>query len=235
MATNYTTRTAALKATKADINNLNVKKLFLGGENILEIIKKATPTIKHSQDTRETVTENDLWGQYIETTSDGTIIVHDDWVTNPNGSSAWNTSITKVEDNKAHTSSGFYANIQTEKIKDGSYMFSSCKNLTLFSPDLSSLTNGDSMFVGCTNLTTFSSDLPNLVNGEYMFRFCDNLTTFSSGLSSLENGNTMFASCSNLKSFNSDLSSLTYGDSMFTYCSKLTTFNSDLSSLTNGY
>ena len=88
MATNnlYTTKTAALKATKADINKLNVKKLFLGGENILDIIKNAIPTIKHSQDTRETVTENDLWGQYIETKEDGTIIVHDDWVTNPNAS-----------------------------------------------------------------------------------------------------------------------------------------------------
>ena len=33
MATNnlYTTKTAALKATKADILNLNTKKLFLGG------------------------------------------------------------------------------------------------------------------------------------------------------------------------------------------------------------
>jgi hypothetical protein len=83
MANNlYTTKTAALKATKADINNLNVKKLLLGGQNILDIIKNATPTIKHSQDTRETVTENDLWGQWVETTSDGTIIIHDDWVIN---------------------------------------------------------------------------------------------------------------------------------------------------------
>ena len=127
MATNnlYTTRTATLKATKADINNINVKKLLLGGENILDIIKRAIPTVKHSQDTRETVTENDLWGQYIETTSDGTIIVHDDLLSNPTGSNrkAWDSSITKVEDNKAYISSGFHANIQTEKLKDGTYMF----------------------------------------------------------------------------------------------------------------
>jgi hypothetical protein len=151
MATNnlYTTKTAALKATKADINNLNVKKLFLGGENILDIIKRATPTIKHSQDTRETVTENDLWGQYIETTSDGTIIIHDDWVTNPNGSSAWNTSITKVEDNKAYVGEAgdtFFANVQTEKIKDGNFMFNRCYYLTTFNSNLSSLTNGYGMF-----------------------------------------------------------------------------------------
>jgi len=125
MATNFITNTASLKTTIADIRKLNVKKLVLGGENILDIIKNATPTIKHSQDTRETVTENDLWGQYIETKSDGTIIIHDDEVTNPNASSstAWNSSITKVEDNKAYVGDTFFANVQTEKIKDGGSTF----------------------------------------------------------------------------------------------------------------
>ena len=171
MANNlYTTKTAALKATKADINNLNVKKLFLGGENILNIIKRATPTIKHANDTRETVTENDLWGQYIETTSDGTVIVHDDWVTNPNSSNSvgWNTSITKVEDNKAYVGDTLYANIQLEKIKDGSSMFSKCSALTSFSSDLPNLTNGNCMFYGCSKLNSFSSDLSSLTNGCYM-------------------------------------------------------------------
>ena len=143
MANNlYTTNTASLKTTIADVRKINVKKLFLEGENILDIIKRATPTIKHAQDTRETVTENDFWGQWVETTSDGTIIVHDDWVTNPNASTAWNTSITEVDKNKAYTSSGFYANIQTERIKDGDDMFNFCSNLTSFYSDLSSLTDG---------------------------------------------------------------------------------------------
>ena len=85
--------------------------MLLDGKNILEYIEGNTPNIKHAQDTRETVTENDLWGQYIETKDDGTIIVHDDWVTNPNASSAWNTSITKVEDNKAYVNDELYGNI----------------------------------------------------------------------------------------------------------------------------
>ena len=161
-----------LSATYADVRKLDVKKINLKGENILDIIKRATPTIKHSQDTRETVTENDLWGQYIETKSDGTIIIiHDDWVTNPNASnlSAWNSSITKVEDNKAYTSSGFYANIQTEQIKAGNRMFMQCANLTSFSSDLSSLTIGDYMFMHCTNLTSFLSDLSSLTKCGGMF------------------------------------------------------------------
>ena len=242
MATNFITNTASLKTTIADVRKLNAKKIFLGGENILEIIKKATPTIKHSQDTRETVTENDLWGQYIETTSDGTIIVHDDWVTNPNAFrwKTWNTSLTKVEDNKVYVGDTLYGNIQTERIKDGTYMFSK-SNIKSFTSDLFSLIDGDNMFSECSNLTTFSSDsigspvnLSNLTNGNLMFYYCENLESFSYGLSSMTNGEMMFQYCTNLESFPSDLSSLMDGFSMFNSCSNLTSFNIDLPSLTNG-
>ena len=245
MATkNYTTKTASLRVTNADIRNLDVKKINLDGKNILEYIDESVPTIKHANDTRETVTENDLWGQWVETKDDGTVVVHDDWVTNPNASnnSAWDSSITKVEDNKAYTNDTTYKNIQTEKIKNGEYMFSGCDNLTSFTSDLSNLTNGHSMFIGCDNLTSFSSDLSSLMDGAAMFADCTEFTSFSSDLSSLENGNGMFYGCTNLTSFTSDLPNLTDGDSMFIRCWNLTSFASDssgspvnLSSLTNAY
>ena len=243
MANNlYTTKTAALKATKADISKLDVKKLLLGGENILDIIKRATPTIKHSQDTRETVTENDLWGQWVETKSDGTIIVHDDWVTNPNASnrSAWNKSINKVEDNKAYVNDTLYGNIQAEKIKDGSRMFYQCNKLTSFTSDLSSLENGYYMLSYCYNLETFSSDssgsrmnLSNLTEAACMFQSCNKLTSFSSDLPSLLNGEEMFRSCG-FESFTSGLTSLINGEGMFSDCSDLNSFTSVLPSLLNG-
>ena len=225
-----------LSATYADVRKLDVKKINLKGKNILEYIKESVPTIKHSQDTRETVTENDLWGQYVETLEDGTIIVHDDWVTNPNASnkSAWNTSITKVEDNKTYIDDTLFANIQTEKLVNGRSMFYYCKLLNSFSSDLSSLTIGTSMFAGCSTLTTFNSDLSSLTTGNGMFNGCSTLTTFSSDLSSLTIGTSMFPFCTNLTTFTSDLSSLTTGNGMFNGCSNLTTFTSDLSSLTNG-
>ena len=226
-----------LSATYADVRKLDVKKINLKGKNILEYIKESVPTIKYSKDTRETITEDDLWGQYIETKSDGTIIIHDDEVTNPNGSdlSAWDYSITKVEDNKAYTSSGFYANVQTEKIKGGDSMFDGCSQLTSFSSDLSSLTYSGGMFYNCNNLTSFKGDLSSLTNGQAMFSQCSQLTSFSSDLHSLTDGNNMFHSCSQLTSFSSDLPSLTNGSEMFYECNNLTSFNSDLSSLTTGY
>ena len=248
MANNlYTTKTAALKATKADINKLDAKKIFLGGENILDIIKNATPTIKHSKDTRETVTENDLWGQWVETTSDGTIIVHDDEIINPNGDYPWNTSITKVVDDKAYVGDTLYGNIQTEKIKDGRSFFYMDSALTSFAGNLDNLVigggsgTGDGMFYYCTNLKRFNSDLSSLTNGINMFWDCYELSYFISdysgspvNLSSLTDGDYMFYNCTALTTFTSDLSSLTSAKSMFYNCNALTTFTSDLSSLTYG-
>ena len=227
-----------LSATYADVRKLDVKKINLKGENILDIIKRATPTIKHSQDIRETVTDDDRWGQYIETQSDGTIIIHDDWVTNPNASSskAWNTSITKVEDNKAYVGESgdtFFANIQTEKIKDGGSMFYHCGGLTTFSSDLPNLTNGSHMFRECHSLNSFSSALPNLTNSKGMFFQCP-LESFTSDLPSLTSGSQMFFECSDLISFTSVLPSLTDGRGMFQMCEQLNSFSSDLPSLTNG-
>ena len=262
MANNlYTTKTASLKATKADVGKLDVKKINLKGKNILEYIGENKTIVKHAQDTRTTVTENDLWGQWIETLEDGTVIIHDDWIISDN---IWKSSITKVEENKGYINDGttadnlFYGNIQTEKIKkgyrmflscsslklfssdlpnltNGEYMFYKCSQLESFSSDLSNLTNGNWMFTRCTNLESFSSDLPSLTTGEYMFPNCSNLDSFSSDLSSLTDGAYMFQNCTNLKSFSSDLPSLTTGEYMFNNCSNLDSFSSDLSSLTNGY
>ena len=214
----YTTKTPSLKATIADIRKLNVKDLTINGEGIIDKINSAKTVVKHSQDTRETITENDLWGQWVETKADGTVIVHDDEVTNPNGSSVWNSSITKLEDTKAYVGgeSGdtFFANIQTKRLKVGSYMFNGCSNLTsIFFSDFSSLTHGDFMFQNCANLTLFITIFSSLTNGASMFKGCSNLATFHTSISlpNLTNGSSMFQNCISLTSFSSDLSSLTNG------------------------
>ena len=263
----YTTKTASLRVTNADIRNLDVKKINLDGKNILEYIKESVPTIKHSQDTRETVYEDDLWGQWVETKDDGTVVVHDDYLSNPNSSStsAWLSNVKAVQDNKAYSeittdSEGNFtgvvedsviANIQTERIKDGNYIFywspitsfngdlSSLVNgedmfsdspLESFSGDLSNLVNGSGMF-SATSLEQFNGDLSSLVNGEEMF-YNTSLTSFSCDLGSLVNGSYMFRNTS-LEQFNGDLCNLVNGSSMF-YNTSLASFSSDLSSLVDG-
>ena len=72
MATNnYTTKTASLKTTKADVNILSTKKIKVNGKDV-------ATSVKHPNDTREVITENDLWGSWAEITTDGEIIFHDD-------------------------------------------------------------------------------------------------------------------------------------------------------------
>ena len=232
-----------LSATYADVRRLDAKKINLKGKNILEYIEESVPTITHSQDTRETVYENDLWGQWVETKDDGTVVIHDDYLSNPNSEEAWLNNVKAVQDNKAYseittdskgnftgvTKSSVIANIQTEMIKDGSYMFSNTA-LTSFDGDLSSLINSTDMFA-TTSLTSFDGDLSSLVIGYEMF-YSTPLISFTSDLGSLIDGSYMFRNTS-LKSFNGDLSSLVKGASMFSYA-PLTSFNGDLSSLVVG-
>ena len=196
MSNLYTTKTAALKATKADVSKLNTKSLKVNGKDV-------ATSVKHPNDTREVITENDLWCSWAEI-KDGEIIFHEDEVVN-NPNKVWNINIAKVENNKAYTGEidfygalsnlAFCANVQTEKIKGGYNMFSSCANLTTFASDLSSLTIGCAMFIKCDNLTTITSDLSSLINGSDMFHNCSKLTTFTSDLSSLTNGYQMFSGC----------------------------------------
>ena len=231
---NYTTKTAALKATVADISKLKVKG------------KDVATSVKHPNDTREVITENDLWGSWAEITKDGEIVFHNDEIMNPNKDlpsntcaegMPWNSSITKIENNKAYIGDVMWANIQTERITENSgydSIFRDCSNLISFNSDMSSLTTASLMFNNCSNLTSFKSDLSSLTHGSNMFWGCYNLTTFASDLSSLVDGSGMFYYCIDLTTFTSDLSSLTYGNVMFYECYGLTTFTSDLSSLTNG-
>lgn len=234
-----------LSATYADVRKLDVKKINLKGKDILEHIKENVPTIKHSQDTRETVTENDLWGQYIENKSDGTIIVHDDEITELTQS--WKNqkySLYKIENNKGYTASynsyyntvsdlAFFANIQTDMITDGEEMFMDSV-LHYFKSDLSNLKNGEKMFSRSENLYEVLSNLSNLTNGEQMFSYSHIANVYYLDLSSLSNGKNMFFECRNLQTFYDDMPNLTNGEKMFCYCENFSTFEGNLQSLTNG-
>ena len=222
-----------LSTTYVDVRRLDAKKINLKGKNILDYIKESTPTVKHSQDTRETVTENDLWGQWVETLEDGTVIVHDDEINVPDVVFKWDERITSVKNNKVYIGDMLHANIQFEKLKSAGGMFYCSEQLSAFKADLSNLNNGDGMFGLCSNLTTFEEDLSNLTNGMQMFMSCGNLNTFTSNLSNLVNGEEMFVSTA-ISSFTQDLPKLINGAYMFDSCDKLSNFTSTLPTLYNG-
>lgn len=257
MSPQYTTKTAALKATKADINKLNTKSLKVNNKDV--------PTsVKHPNDTREVITENDLWGSWAEINKNGQIIFHNDEIIHQIGSGwgAWNTEITKVIDNKAYINDELFANIETSKITKANTswqpynpMFDSCYNLTEFSSSLQNLEYGYNFMYRCFNLTKVNTDLSSLKNGGYMFGACPissfkcnnlnslqyadymfedtSIKSFQYDLPSLTDGSSMFSYSLQLEKFIGDLSNLHYGNGMFYDCKRLTTVISDFSSLTS--
>ena len=76
MANNlYTTKTAALRATKADINKIDAKKMLLNGKNILDYISDSE---FDSYDTRDPQLKNDeldIWNTEISLSEEGHIEV----------------------------------------------------------------------------------------------------------------------------------------------------------------
>ena len=247
MATNnYTTKTAALKATKADINKLDAKKMLLNGKNILDYISDSE---FNSYDTRDPQLKNDeldLWNTEINLSDNGHIEVKPQVhsVKYDNGFiyevitetqlNSLKTAVKVIDNEVLGANDEHIMYWQTDGLTHAVSMFDFCENLTTFSSDLSSLTCGAEMFYCCNNLTTFNSDLSSLTEGDNMFNECENLISFSCDLPKLKVGFNMFFGCSKLTTFTPDLPSLTDGESMFMRCSSLTSFSSDLSSLTDG-
>ena len=126
------------------------------------------------------------------------------------------------------------------KMKDCSYMFSGCSNITnidLYSFDTKNITNMSCMFLRCSNLTKLdlsSFDTENVTNMSSMFSLCPKLTKINLSYFNTKNVtdmSVMFCYCSNLT--NLDLSSfdtknVTKMNYMFNNCSNL--INLDLSS-----
>ena len=252
MATNnYTTKTAALKATKADINKIDAKKMLLNGKNILDYISDSE---FDSYDTRDPQLKNDeldIWNTGISLSEEGHIEVKPhvhsikcnedtDWEFVYEGitESQVNTlqRAVKVIDNEVLGENDAHLMYwQTNGLTEDQYgIFMDCYNLTSFNSDLSSLTSGYYMFTLCYNLTSFTSDLHNLTYGENMFGRCEKLTSFTSDLSSLTDGHGMFFGCLFLSQFTSDLPNLTNGQEMFSQCVSIKSFTTALPSLTNG-
>ena len=222
MAKNYNTRTASLKATIADIRNLDAKQINLDGKNILEYISDSE---FNSYDTRDPQLKNDeldIWNTAISLSDNGHIEVKPKEHGIKSGDGYIYEGITESQE---------YILKTAVKVIDGEVLGDDDTHLMYWQTN--GLTSGIGLLRG-GEFTTFNSDLSNLTDGYDMFRFCSNLTLFNSDLSNLTTGEEMFADCTYLTSFNVDLPSLTDGTRMFSRCISLSTFNPDLSSLTTG-
>lgn len=246
----YTTKTPSLKATIADIRNLDVKNLSVKGKSV-------PVSAKHPDDTREVITENDMWASKAKV-ENGEIIFYTEPIATPVEWKPWNTSITKVENKKAYIEDSFYANIETDKITNANCFFDNCKALTSYEGDLlnaestwgtfgfSSIPSinikapkskiANTMFARCNDLKNVVLDLENAVEGWEMFYCCESLETAEVNLPKIKNNcDSLFNGCVKLKSFTGDLSSLEDGDEAFNWCLELEDFNSILPNLSEAY
>lgn len=232
MPTNYTTKTASLRATKADITNAKIKRLKIFDTQSNEYITLT------KNDCRAIQNDYDIWSPALKVNSDKTLILTSQYIPD---ATEWYTDnnsllsrISKVEKDEAFDSSGNHVcYMQTDKITrsglvnrktDGSWTLSTAKR---------------GIFYGASNLTTFNSDLTSLVDGTTMFTSCNSLTGNNENgwfipLPNLSVAYQMFYGDYNLKGFVSDMPVLTIGARMFYGCSNLFNFQGKLSNLENG-
>ena len=136
-------------------------------------------------------------------------------------------------------------NLNTEEVKNMSYMFYNCRELTslnLSSFYTANVTNMSYMFSDCPILTslTLSSFLntANVTDMSYMFCNCEGLTSLtlsSFNTDKVENMSYMFYNCQSLESLilsSFNTANVTDMSNMFNYCKKLTSldlskFNTD--------
>ena len=225
--TEPTFSTSALKSTLIDARIINTKKLKVSGKDVIK-------DVKYTKDTRTEVTENDIWGSYVENDK-GNVIIHDDYFESIILDEDLKAKISKIENNKIYIEENgeeiFYANIETNKMKKTMEMLVD-SNIKIFDSKLESLEDGAAMFAGCSSLNHFRlKELPRLINGLGMFTITQ-LESFDTDLSSLISGSAMFSETP-LKSFKSNLCNMTDAMMMFAE-TQLESFDSDLSSLVDG-
>ena len=140
-------------------------------------------------------------------------------------------------------------NLNTEEVKNMSYMFYNCRELTslnLSSFYTANVTNMSYMFSDCPILTslTLSSffNTANVTDMSYMFCNCEGLTSLtlsSFNTDKVENMSYMFYNCQSLESLilsSFNTANVTDMSNMFNYCKKLTSLdlsNFDTSNVTN--
>ena len=203
MAKIYTTKTPSLKATLADVRELDARKITMNGENIKDLWGFSNETDYPKLMKRYTLPQDEpyiLWSD--------------------KGSPLFISFAEKLTDGSEmfsyHSSIGGF-DISLPNLTNGSRMFSYCDNLTFVHADFPKLTNADNMFLSCQRLEEFKGDLSSLQEAHTMFQNCYSMKKFEGNTSKLVAATNMFNGCP-LEVFKGNLTNLQYADNMFKGC-----------------
>lgn len=228
MSKQYTTRTAALKATTIDSNIIDAKKLMIypgagsnknERKNILELIKDNQINLYDARGIDTTT--KDIWGRKIEKNGENSII-HCKWL-NATIDDETKSSIHKVHYNKAvDANNNLILNIECDRIKSVSAPLFS-QSLSYFDGDLNNLEIGTLMF-GNSSIKDIRTSFDSLILGDSMFKN-SLITHFNANLPALSRATGMFKDTLKLNEFNGSLDTIFDASSMFEG-STLTSFSS---------
>ena len=210
----YTTKTASLKATKADIKNINVKNMTLGGKTIPEIIDENMIKVQTSTTNLTGLTTVTKDG--IVTLADGKMnLVLKETYNEPSPVG----HLVMIKDGEGFDENGNKVmNIDTDKIKS-LYWDSYGRDGGTAGTDFSCFTSMEEWYGDMSSLETIGQMTHSgLMQPSETYDICwfgQNLHTFIGDLSSLKVAHHFFAD-TNLETFIGDLSSLEIGGSIIT-------------------
>lgn len=241
MSKNYTQKTAALKATDADIRSLRIKhngpNAVNGLSNILDVIPSVTdgntgvdyhipPVINFSGNLVKTVpsyTNEKLTSLDIQ--------IEDHAINASDFTLPLNPAPYAVRNNVMLNAAGEkIGSIKTSSIKDGTNLFKD-SGLAIFESGLDKIVIGTDMFKN-TTVPAVDADMPNLYIGDGMFQGTS-IATFNSDVRSLNSAVSMFEGTQSLRWVDSNLHDLRNGTRMFAN-SSIVTFTSDTNHLSDG-
>jgi hypothetical protein len=200
MAKIYTTKTPSLKATLADVRELDARKITLNGENIKDLWGFSNETDYPKLMKRYTLPQDE---PYILWSDKGSplFISFAEEITNGSEMFSYHSSI-----------DGF--DISLPNLTDGTRMFALCDNLKFVHADFPKLINVPDMFLSCLSLEEYKGDLSALTYGQNMFQNCYSMKKFEGDTPLLQNGLNMFNGCP-LVEFKGNLRKLHTADNMF--------------------
>lgn len=248
----YTTKTAALKATKADIVKLKTNNFYINDSKITEddigfSLPRDYP--KLIPDCDFSISED-----YMIYDENGVVehMSFADKIETGYYMFQYDTNIKKFEIDMSNLKYGYgmFCNSDIEKFKSNMYylenassMFYNCRNLSSFetypAPSnidnqycLQNLTDAYDMFVG-TNISEIHLEMPSCSNAAGSFSRCPSLTSVYTSLADNCNCYNMFANSINLKEVAIGGGTIDNAERMFDNCCNLSHFNCQTSVLSN--
>ena len=239
MQNNYTSRTASLKATIADVKKLDAKSIDAQSIKI-----NGKPVGTGVTDIRKgNSTPYDLWPNGVREENGATVVYPlghnkiDISTLSDDVKNHYKHKVANIVDNVCYDkNNNIISYIDTLAIEDGTNLFYPSPgtpiNFININIDLSNLICGKQMFKGRGNTKSVTANFDKLIDGYAMFHSCANLESVQgTNFNSLLSGGSMFYGCNRFNPSNLEFKKLSYADSMFSYCTSLKTFAIDLPNL----